>query len=314
MHSPMETRSTRERVRVREQRPPQSRSAQLRTLWQRIQLTPVLGTIIQTISLFTSRQGGTYAAAIAYYALFSLIPLLFALVTVVSIVLRDVNAQARVLTFLYTQLPATSQIRDTLAHLVESLATRQGGVAGIISLVLAAWSASQAVGALRQGLNAFFGPGTPRFALLVRLRDTLLVMVSGILLVLSTVATAGLVILRHLMQWLGIGPLVPVFSSLVALALSFLLFLAVFRIIPSQPPALRHAWPGALLSAVGFELLKLGFGFYISRIQHVEAISGTLGSAVIFLVFGYLSATLMLLGAAFIVVQRTRRSAKSSNT
>jgi len=314
VRSPMETHSTHKPMKAHEQSPPQGRSVQLRTLWQRVQALPVLGTAIQTVLTFTSRQGGIYAAAIAYYALFSLIPLLFALITVVSIVLRDVDAQARVLTFLYTQLPASSQIRDTLAHLVASLATRQGGVAGIVSLVLAAWSASQAVGALRQGLNAFFGLGSPRFALLVRLRDTLLVMMSGVLLVLSTIATAGLVLLRHLAQWLGIGPLIPIFSALAALVLSFLLFLAVFRMIPSQPPPLLHAWPGALLSAVGFELLKLGFGFYISRIQHVEAVSGALGSAVIFLVFGYLSATLVLLGAAFIVVQRTRRSATSSNT
>jgi hypothetical protein len=86
-------------------------------------------------------------------------------------------------------------------------------------------------------------------------------------------------------------------AIVVPLLLSFLTFAVLYKYVPSVSTHFRHVWPGALLAAVLFELLKNGFAFYLRFFGNYDAIYGSLGAVIIFLFFVYLSAVAMLIGA-----------------
>jgi membrane protein len=81
------------------------------------------------------------------------------------------------------------------------------------------------------------------------------------------------------------------------MAISFAVFLALFRFVPSVRTRVPHVWVGALAAAVLFELLKHGFAFYLRTLGGFDAVYGSVGAVLAFLLFTYLSATVVLLGA-----------------
>jgi membrane protein len=84
------------------------------------------------------------------------------------------------------------------------------------------------------------------------------------------------------------------------LALPFLLTFATFVLlyarVPAQPRPMRMVWPGALVAAVAFEALKIGFAVYLASFARYNIIYGSLGAVIAFLVFAYLAATVFLIG------------------
>jgi membrane protein len=83
--------------------------------------------------------------------------------------------------------------------------------------------------------------------------------------------------------------------------LSFLAFVGVYRLVPDAPVRVRDVWPGALLATVLFETLKNVFAFYIQHFNNYDVVYGSLGAIMIFLLWTYLAANILLLGAAVAV-------------
>jgi membrane protein len=84
---------------------------------------------------------------------------------------------------------------------------------------------------------------------------------------------------------------------LVPFALSFVAFLAVYRLVPNRRVRLSHLWVGALLAAVGFEAAKLGCGLYITNFGRYPEVYGTLAGAVLLLFFVFVVATVVIYAA-----------------
>ena len=128
----------------------------------------------------------------------------------------------------------------------------------------------------------------------------------GILMGLSVGATIFLQVARRVSDDLSdtLGPLgsgatlsLEVLTVFVPLLLSFVTFMVLFKFVPSVKTRFRSIWPGALLAAVLFEVVKNGFAFYLRYAGNYDAVYGSLGAVVAFLFFVYVSANIMLLGA-----------------
>ncbi|HEY8492151.1 MAG TPA: YihY/virulence factor BrkB family protein [Dehalococcoidia bacterium] len=249
------------------------------------------------------RQHGDtmYAAAIAYYVLFSLFPLLIFAVAAFGFVIRDQDLQERVVDAIMEQIPEEANLREQVQDVVGGVSRSNNSLLGLAGLLGTAWTASGMFGALRQALNrAFDVPGARPF-LRAKVIDLLGVVGVMALALLSVSATAALGVLRAVASDLFAG-LVPnllwgLLYLLVPLSISFLTFLLVYRVIPSRTLGVSRLWIGALVGSLGFEAAKAGFGLYLANFGRYQEVYGALGGVVAFLFFVFLVANILLYGA-----------------
>jgi len=244
------------------------------------------------------------AAAISYYALFSVFPLSILLVGVLGLVVRDDHARSQVIGFLLDQLPLREHAgRRDLERLLDDVTGSVGqfGIVGIAGLIFAA---SGVMGAVRAAFNAAWDVEDPRPPVQGKLIDIALVFGFGALVALSlAISVAGHFVVSLTQTIDGLGPPGSVgaalldASPLTSTVLAFATFVALFRIVPARPTRLRDVWPGALLAALGLEAAKQLFAVYLNTAADYNAIYASLGSVIAFVVFVFIAANVLLFGA-----------------
>jgi membrane protein len=177
------------------------------------------------------------------------------------------------------------------------------GALTIVGLVGMAWSASAMFGAIRKSLNIAWDTEVHRPVVQQKLVDLGMVLGLGLLLGLSVAGTAALRTLQTLSDE-NLGPLsegtgffwavLPLFLPAI---FSFTVFMLIYRYVPNAPSSVRDVWPGALLATVLFELLKNAFAIYIANFNSYAGAYGVLGGLLLFLLWTYLTANILLIGA-----------------
>jgi membrane protein len=266
---------------------------------------------VKTLWFLSKRTGHEFsadgctnmAAAISYYVLFSLIPLLIFLVSVFGFLVRDSDLQQEVIDRVMRATPLDPEEGENLVTDTIEGVSRVSGALTIVGVLGTAWTASAMFGAVRRALNVVWKAEMNRPVVQQKLVDLALVAGFGVLLAASVAGTASLRTLRALSDE-ALGPLstgTGLFWGFVPLALpavlTFAVFLMLYRYVPNTPVRFREAWPGALLAAVLFELLKIGFTFYVANFNNYDLVYGSLGAVMLFLLWTYLSTNILLLGA-----------------
>ncbi len=251
---------------------------------------------------YSRHQCSLLAAAVSYYVMFSLFPLLIFAAGVAALVLRDPDLQRRAIDALLEALPLSpSEGRRDLEDLFRAVSGPASGGLGLLGLLGSAWSASNMFGAVRRSLNLVFeAEGRP--FLRAKLTDFVTMGLLGLLVVGSVGASAGLALASARAQGPeGVQPLVgalwllPVY--LLPLAVSWAAFLLLYRLVPARPPTLRQALPGAAVAAVLFEVAKALFGLYVRNFANFDLVFGSLGAVAAFLFWVYLSTSIAFYGA-----------------
>ena len=255
-------------------------------------------------TVYGAEHCSSYAAAIAYYTLLALFPLAVFAVSLAGYLLRgDIQAQERIIDLILNNLPLDSQTgREQLREQLAVVTQGRVGL-GLLGLIGTAYSASALFGAIRTALNTVFNIERPRPLVQGKLLDLGMTIGLGLLLLLSLGLTAAVtLILRLSGDRFGslaplLGILVTIGQFLIVPAVTALVGLLLYKVIPHAEVRWRDAVPGAVLLAVGFELLKVGFAQYVAHFGNYDALYGTLGFVIVFLFFAYLSAQIMLFGA-----------------
>ena len=255
--------------------------------------------ILQRSALNFSEDRGTHmAAAIAYYALFSLFPLMILGVSIFGLVLRDADRRTEVLTNLVNALPVEA---PSVAAQLDALANQSRTVT-FVALLVTLWSASALITAVRRSMDVAFSTDRARPLLRGKAIDVLVLPALGIAF-LATVAltTAWRLAQRELESSL---PFIEDFRwawDLGALAipalLTFLAFMFLYWLLPTLSVRLRDIWGGALLATVGFEAVKQGFAIYVANYSNYDVVYGSLAGIMALLFWVYLSANILLFGA-----------------
>ena len=240
------------------------------------------------------------AAGIAYYVLFSIIPLVTLTIAIFGFVVRDPQSQQAVLNRILQAIPLDQNV---VSDSIRS-ASAQSGTLSLIGLIGLVWASGGMFGAIRSALNITWGVEPRRGFVMQQLLDVGAVVGLGILMLASTMGT----LLVHFLQTLSLhatalsGPtrtLFTVVGILLPAAISFVMFLLIYRKVPSVEHRTSDVWPGALLAAVLFELSKHGFAFYVSHFNNYRAIYGVLGGVMLFMLWTYLASIILLIGAEF---------------
>jgi membrane protein len=260
--------------------------------------------LTRAAKVYSAEHCSSFAAAIAYYALLALFPLAVFAVSLAGYLLRgDLQAQERIVNLIMDNLPLDSQSGRQQLHDQLAAVTHGRVGLGLLGLLGTAYSASALFGAVRTALSAVFNVERPRPLVQGKLLDLGMTLALGLLLFLSLGLTAGVTVVLRLGEDLfgGLAPLMSVLVTigqfLIVPAVTAVICLILYAVIPRAKVRWRDAVPGAVLAAVAFEVLKQGFAQYVAHFGNFDAVYGTLGFVIVFLLFAYFSAQIVLFGA-----------------
>lgn len=244
---------------------------------------------------------GRLSAALAFYSLVSLAPVLVLVVALAGSVLGEQAARGEIVT------QASRLVGPVAARLVEDIlvgAARQLqagwlSLAGLTSLA----GATAVFAELQGGLNTVWGRYSTQRSLLRILRERLwsfaMVMATGVLLLASLAASTTLsLIARQFRSSFGHPVLVQLGSQGFSLASTTAIFALIYRFLPETRVAWQDVWAGAVASAFLFVLGKYAITLYLGA-SMFRSVYGAAGSLALLLVWVYYSAQIFYFGAAF---------------
>jgi len=248
-------------------------------------------------------------AALAYYSVFSLGPLLLIVVSTAGLIFGQ-DAVRNSLTAQFRALlgPLGSQAVEAMLKGASEPAT--GKLAAIIGVLLLLVAALGVVAQLKDALNTIWETQQPEGAGIWWYVRTYLISFAGILTV-GFLLAVSLVIstsLAALSTWIGSGSETAfweVTNFTLSLATLTVLFALLFMWFPDAEVAWRDAWPGGFATALLFNIGKLAIAWYIGA-QGLESTYGAAASVVVLLVWVYYSAQIVLFGAELTHVLSTR--------
>jgi membrane protein len=270
--------------------------------------------VVWLVSGFLRVRANDLAAGIAYYALLTIVPILLGLVSLVGLVLRTDEGfrQAEELVTWIVPGELAAESLQTLPALRD-----RSGTFGLFSLLGFLWLGSTLFSAVGRAMNQVYGvPDRP--PLHQRLRGLIGVLAFALLFIASVIAaivpTVVLGIDQHSAP-LDLADL-PVFRGLyqllsyvVAVVTSMVMFGLIFRLAPAAGQRVADIVPGAVVIGLAFVVLVQVFPFYLRIVNGWNLIGGTAGLLSLVLLWFYLLAHLLVLGAYINATwQRHRRT------
>ena len=273
----------------------------LRKLGRKLDDIPAVHLCYRTVREMSADDATHMAAGLAYYAVLSLFPLSLGLISLLGLVLDPETLEGEIFDFFQTYLPGS---RELLAANIEAAGNIRGFL-GVVSFLGLFWSASLLFGAITRSVNRAWDIHQDRPFYIDKLRHILMALSVAPLFLLSVGTTGAL-------QFLGSHD-VPVIGrlefldhnaiNLLTRPLPFLfsltIFLMIYKFTPNTRTYWRYIWPGALLSAVLFEVSKSIFIFYLDNFADYERVYGSLASIIVLLGWSYVSGLILIIGAEF---------------
>jgi membrane protein len=262
---------------------------------------------------FAADKAPRLSAALAYYALFSIAPLLLIGIAIAGFVFGEQAARGEIVSSISGLIG--QQGAEGVEQMIAGASERRGeGIAAAIGGFIALlFGAAGVFSQLRDAFNTVWGiepkkSGGIRSFLRERLWTFGLVFSVGFLLLVSLVLSSVLSALgRFFSDRIPLGE--PVWHA-VNLAISFaviaLLFALIFRYVPDVRIAWRDVWPGAIFTSLLFVVGKFAIGLYLGRSSVADGY-GAAASLVIVLLWLYYSGMIVFFGAEFTEVWARRR-------
>jgi len=246
----------------------------------------------------------TLGAALAYYTLFAMAPLLVLIIAIAGLALGRAAAQGEIVAHIGGLMgPEGAKVIEEM--IVRASSPASGILATVVSLGTMALGASGVFGQLQSSLNQIFR-GEPRYSggfrglVRQRLSHFGMIVAVGILLFVSLVLSAVVAALQGFLEF-RLPELAAVLPSL-NLGLSFVvvtgLFALIYKVLPDVRLAWRDVWLGATVTATLFMVGKSVIGLYLGR-AGTTSVYGAAGSLVLVLLWIYYSAQILFLGAEF---------------
>jgi membrane protein len=274
------------------------------TKWQVSSMKFWWNVLRDTVKGFLEDKAVRLAAALAYYSIFSLAPLLIIIIALAGFFLEESTVRQQVHGQLSQLLgPESTQTVESMLAARKVGSTTIATILGVGALLL---GASGLFGQLQDALNTVWEvkarPGRSGLWAFVRDRFLSLTMVLGLgfLLLISMVLTTAVEAMAT-----GVGRMFPIPGVVVvglSLIVSFLvvttLFMLIFKVLPDVRVPWKVGWIGGLATAVLFTAGKWGLGYYLGQ-ESTRSAYGAAGSVVIVLLWIYYSSLILLFGAEF---------------
>jgi len=251
-----------------------------------------------------SDRAMSLGASIAYYTIFSLAPMLLAVIAVAGLVFGREAAQGAIIEELSAL--AGAQAADAVRAMLVSASNVGSGILGtIVGLAMFLLLVTGALVELQDSLNIIFhaeprqGSGLINFVR-TRLLSLALILAIGFLLLVSLAIDAAVSAAGEYLAgaWPAIRALLHAVNFVVSLAITTALFGLMFKVLPDVALGWREVIVGALVTALLFALGKFAIGFYLGK-SDLASTYGAAASIITILLWVYYSAQILLFGAEF---------------
>jgi membrane protein len=266
----------------------------------------------QTASEWMEDDAPSLGAALAYYTVFSLAPLMTIAIAIAGFFFGKEAAQGQIFDELRVLLGEEGG--KAVQEMVQSANAQPtaGVIATIISVVVLLFGASGVFGQLQASLNTIWGvKPKPGRGVLGMIKDRLLsfgfTLVVGFLLLVSLLLTAGIALVANWVGGLmpGSETIAQILNIVLSLVMITLLFATIFKFLPDAKIAWRDVWIGAFLTALLFTIGKFALGLYLGK-SGVASSYGAAGSLIVLLLWVYYSSQILFFGAEFTQVYANR--------
>lgn len=262
----------------------------------------------QTFQAYSADKVPRLGAALAYYAVFSLAPLLIISIAVAGFVFGPEAARGEIVGQFRGLLGETgARLVETM--LEEAYSPARGILASVLGVATLLLGATGVFNQLQEAMNTIWDvPAQEQGGLIKTLKDRLvsvaLVMATGFLLLTSLLLSAGITALSRFLTD-ALGPSASTLLGTINFTLSFLIttvmFATMFKVLPDSEVRWGDVWLGGALTALLFSIGKLLIGLYLGNAS-LGSTYGAAGSLAILLVWIYYSAQIFFLGAEFTYV------------
>ena len=255
---------------------------------------------------WTGEHLGQLAAAMAYFAVFTIVPVVYVGYTLASLVIEQVATYSRFFTRVEHALGPG--VANWMRSSVEALGAKTVGgstFVSIVSFLALLYAASGLFLQIQFALNSLFNktPGSrkkKRSYILQKLFSILMVFGVGLLAILATISNITLSWLGSLFNGTsGAGVALNILDRLALFGLITLAFALIYKILPDADIFWRDVWPGAALAALLVYITGLVLGIYF-RFTSVNSALEAAGTFAVILISFNLFAQIFLLGALFI--------------
>ena len=245
------------------------------------------------IADFFSNNCPYMAAGIAYWTLFSVFPLSLAAVSLLGYVIATPESQERMVERIIEQIPVSA---DYVLDLVERVAEARGALS-LVAVVGLLISGSAVFAAIRKGINHAWHVTRPHPFFIGRGIDMLMLVFVGLLALIAATNLIGLVARGAEDIGFVAEPLVSFAIDMGLVAASFIVLAVLYRFVPYTEVEWRDVWLGALLGAFMAYGVRLAFSGFLINVNEFNLVYGSLGALMALLVWVYLSALALVLGA-----------------
>ncbi|MEE8372978.1 MAG: YihY/virulence factor BrkB family protein [Dehalococcoidia bacterium] len=259
-------------------------------------LITVAGVLKGAVNEFLTDNCPHLSAAISYYFLLCLFPLALAAISVFGFIATSAEVEHNVTQAISDFVPVSADFIQRTIHGVAG----NWGAAGIAATVGLVWGGMAVFSAIRKALNAAWGIKEPRPFLHERFLEFSMMLGLGLLMIMSLGLTtafkfiqgADIAVFGNLIR--DGGPFWQLIFMLSSAFLSFLAFFFLYKVVPNTRVRWRHAFFGALVAAVLFELVKALFIWFVGRFATYNLVYGSVGTIVALMTWTYVSAVIML--------------------
>ena len=265
-----------------------------------------------SFGLWSKERASSRGAAIAFYTVASIAPVLLLVIAIAGLVFGEEAARGAVFGQFNSLLGP--KFAGTLQNMISGAASKSGGIAAtVISVITILLGASSVFVELEDAVNSIWGAkvesglkGMARG----RLLSLGLVIALGFFLIVSLLVEAALKALTNAIPFGAIIGLAVAFF--VSVAISSFLFAAIFKFLPAKDIAWRDVWAGGIVTAVLFEIGQILLGIYLGNSGSFTSL-GAAGALIALLFWVYYTAQIFLFGAAFTRVYAEGDAALAGN-
>lgn len=280
-------------------------------IWKKLKETGSL--IAETYNELLDDKVYKMTAALSYYTLLSLSPLLLIAISIAGLIFGDEAARGQIV------IELENLIGRSGAEVVQSLLENSsqeftGIVTTIISLVIIFLGSVGVFVEMKESLNIIWGvepkPGQPIKNLIkTRVGAFSMVLIICFLLLVSLVISSLLSALGNIIgdNFPSFLPFVEISNFIVTLALITLLFALIFKYLPDVVIRWRYVWMGAIITSALFSVGKYLIGLYLGNSSYSSTF-GAAGSLVVFMIWLNYSSLILFFGAEFTQVYRKRHT------
>jgi membrane protein len=273
---------------------------------KRFSLRPgtIFGLLRNTFKEWTEDRAPQLAAALAYYTVFSIAPLLIIVIAIAALVFGREAAQGQIVNqiggligtdgaaFIESMVEGANKPAEGALATVLSVLALVGGAIGLVSQLKAAlntiWNAKPAPGPGGvKGVFHFIRQNLISFGLVLGV---------GFMLLVSLVLSAAMAAVGTLYSSLIPGWAFEIINFVISFAVITFLFAAIYKVLPDVDIAWRDVWIGAIVTSLLFTIGKWALGMYLGR-SGVTSTYGAAGSLVLILLWIYYSAQILFFGA-----------------